>query len=111
MKSFDLNKELLGIVLKVEIQELEMSEYKENHIRYFEHGKDYLLNVYELINMMKEWASTKGYCIIQDTRGYTKVHCISSHATKYWEDDEYSPSRVIDCCEWILKREGIANEM
>ena len=83
-----------------------------NTLTYFTNGMiAHKINIYELMHMMKEWASTKGYCIIQDTRGYTKVHRISSHEAKFWEDDEYSPSRVIDCCEWILEREGIENEM
>ena len=64
------------------------------------------INIYELMHMMKELASDKGYYIVQDTLGFTKISRLDfgSENKKFYEDDIYMPDRVFDCCEWILEQ-------
>lgn len=64
------------------------------------------INIFELAYRCKEWATIKGYVIIQDTRGYTKAYRFPNGERKFWEDEnmDLTIDRIIQACEWIREQ-------
>lgn len=106
------SKELLSKVLKKKISDSKNFSLclKKNVLEYGKvekygiHRED--INIYELDHKCKEWALSKGYVIIQDTRGYTKVYRFPNGEIKIWEDENMNSSidRTFNACEWIIER-------
>lgn len=109
------SKELLSEVLGVNVKFIEFDietikriihgSARDNDIYYY-NGKWKFINIYELASKCKEWASSKGYVIIQDTRGYTKAYRFPNGEIKFWEDEnmDLTIDRIIQACEWIMER-------
>lgn len=96
--------ELLGKVLGCKIISIKFLHKDYIHFNQTENEIELqYINIYELNYKCREWANSKGYVIIQDTRGYTKVERILTKEKKIWEDEDMSKNikRVIQSCEWI----------
>jgi len=105
LPSKELLSEVLGVTIYTEIKE---DDINNNILCFWEfdgfHNECRNINIYELSHKMKEWACEQGYCIIQDTRGFTKVAKYGSDKRKFWEDENMDKAieRIFEACEWIL---------
>ncbi len=103
------SKELLENVLNIKLRSGLTATCKENEYHYIELGKVHQekVNIHELAHKdCKDWASTKGFYIIQDTRGFTKVAKSGTNERKFWEDKNMDNSieRIFQACEWVLNQ-------
>lgn len=103
--SFEISKELLSEVLKVNVTYTEKLigntlGFKTNNVDF-----THLINIYELAHKCKEWALTKGYVILE----YPLIVHIYNENTKekvHAEGDlttiAFYTIRVIKSAQWIL---------
>ena len=95
-----IDKKLLSLVLNVEVTELKISG---KTIIYNEH---FVINIYELMYLCKEWALSKRYKINSRPdsvptlwEAYINLNITTCHS----EVDDTEPKAIIKICEWILK--------
>lgn len=68
--------------------------------------RKYHIAIETIAHKCKEWATSKGYVIIQDTRGYTKAYRFPNGEIKFWEDQnmDLTIDRIIQACEWFMEQ-------
>ena len=102
-----VSKELLSAVLGEEVKSVEL--WKENSIRYFA-PKDYIINIYELMHKMKEWAvEDKGFMFSKliNFGAYTQYQVSikqPSVEAEFMGTTEFEA--MTKACEWILKEQN-----
>ncbi len=99
------SKELLSAVLGEDVKSVEL--WKENTIRYFA-PKDYIINIYELQHLMKEWAREHGYLMstemieISDD-GFNHKWYLGINK-EWWFHGVTEFEAVTKACEYILEQ-------
>lgn len=118
----EISKELLSEVLG--LNDIHLILYDEdtkevNYTRYanFTRGsRDEYINIHELQHKCKEWATEKGYEIVETTF-MIRIKRVGQDKQKIWEYPRemqdagiyFSPSFTFKACQWILNNRNTTN--
>ena len=109
----NLTPELLSEVLGEEIISSELDRvYPEKILQYTRvHNTQRvnIINIHELVHKCKEWATEKGYEIVETTF-MIRIKRVGQYKQKIWEYPRemqdagiyFSPSFTFKACQWIL---------
>ena len=105
-----ISKELLSEVRGVEVSTVIIDNNIIDYTKESRRGKIRAhnpINIHELAHKCKEWATHKGYEIVESAFGIKVKYCISMEQSEQEQINQefFSPEYTFKVCQWILDNE------